>query len=491
MAEVHAIEARIAELSKLLEGIGNDGQLEVRLRVERARLLNDVGRPIDARSDHLRVVELQPAHQENLFDLGRLLAAEGKRKAAQVVYQEAVKHFPSDVACRINLGSAYLQSGDPTAARVQYQAALALDSELPQAHGGLYYALNELGEYGAAAEHQQKAFGAHHLFKSPYRGSGEPISVLLLLASTGGNTPIEKLLDEQVFQTYVVVADFFDATQQRLPEHHLVVNGIGDPDISAYALECSHRLEQQVLVPVLNRSSAVLATGRCKNAARLAAIPHLRTAKTEAFPHQLLAENGGAEVLLAAGFSFPLLLRVPGYHMGMHFVRVQHPANLVAEVAKLPGANRPDAELLAIEYLDARGADGASRKYRVMMIDGKLYPLHLAISPNWKIHYFSADMKDRPDHRAEEFNFLNDMPGLLGEKAMGVLRDLQSAIGLDYGGVDFGLNAQGEVLLFEANATMVVEQPDADPRWDYRRKAVSRIHAAVQEMLLQRCSVMA
>jgi hypothetical protein len=39
-------------------------------------------------------------------------------------------------------------------------------------------------------------------------------------------------------------------------------------------------------------------------------------------------------------------------------------------------------------------------------------------------------------------------------------------------------------LLFEANATMVVEQPDGDPRWDYRRAAVERIHAAVRDLLL-------
>jgi hypothetical protein len=120
-----------------------------------------------------------------------------------------------------------------------------------------------------------------------------------------------------------------------------------------------------------------------------------------------------------------------------------------------------------------------------MFVDGRLYPLHLAISPNWKIHYFSADMKDRPDHRAEEAQFLTDMQSVLGEKAMAALERVQTALGLDYGGIDFGLNRQGEILLFEANATMVVEQPDDDPRWDYRRAAVARIHAGVREMLMR------
>lgn len=54
--------------------------------------------------------------------------------------------------------------------------------------------------------------------------------------------------------------------------------------------------------------------------------------------------------------------------MGEHFIQVESPAALSATVRELPGAGRPTAQLLAIECLDARGADGYSRKYRVMMI---------------------------------------------------------------------------------------------------------------------------
>ena len=41
-----------------------------------------------------------------------------------------------------------------------------------------------------------------------------------------------------------------------------------------------------------------------------------------------------------------------------------------------------------------------------MMIDGRLYPLHLAVSRRWKIHFFSADMSDSAEHRAEDRAFL-------------------------------------------------------------------------------------
>jgi hypothetical protein len=93
-----------------------------------------------------------------------------------------------------------------------------------------------------------------------------------------------------------------------------------------------------------------------------------------------------------------------------------------------------------------------------------------------------------PEHRAEEAEFLSNMPGVLGKRAMDALREIQKTLGLDYGGIDFGLNEKGEVLLFEANATMAVIPPDADSRWDYRRPAAERINAAVLKMLLDRAN---
>jgi tetratricopeptide (TPR) repeat protein len=478
-------EDRIRTLSVELDSAAGLGpQREVKVRLERALLLSHLGRCLEARSDHLRVLELDECHRTNLLELGRLLVHTGQREAARTVYAKAVEHYPEDMVALVNYGSSLLALDDPAGARAQYEATLRIDPELPEAHGGMYYALSRLGERDAAALHRQKAFGRKNLFQSPYRGEAPPVSIVLLVSSTGGNTPIEKLLDDTVFQTWVVVADFYDA-HASLPEHQLIFNGICDVEVASEALYAAQKLLARSQSRILNSPSAVLATSRCENALRMAHLPGVRTAKTLLYPYALLAGDEGAATLESDGFRFPLLLRVPGFHMGDHFIEVGEPAALAAQVATLPGAGQPDANLLAIEYLDARGKDGCARKYRAIFVDGKIYPLHLAISPNWKIHYFSADMADRPDHRAEEARFLADMPGFLGPKAMAGIQAIHDRLGLDYGGIDFGLGRQGEVLLFETNAAMVVEQPAPDPRWDYRRAAVGRIHDAVRAMLMK------
>ncbi|MFY9855285.1 MAG: tetratricopeptide repeat protein [Terracidiphilus sp.] len=478
-------DARVKLLDAQLDPDKNiDKDTEVALRVERATLLAQMGRNLEARTDYLRVLELEPSHLENLFGLGKLLVSTGKRKAAEMVYSEAVRFHPHDKVCRVNLGSVLLEGDNPALARMHYEEALRMDPDLPQAHGGMYYALMQLGEPEAAKMHQRKSFGKKSLFVNPYRGSSQPIPVVLLVSSTGGGTPIEKLIDDRIFETHVVVADFYDK-RNPLPPHKLVINGIGDSEVAAEALDAAEFMIASTSAPVLNMPAAVRATGRSENAERLGLLPGVIAPRTSIFPRALLASPDGLGALAANGFTFPLLLRVPGFHMGMHFIKVESPAALVSAVAELPGFGRPEAEVLAIAYLDARGADGCSRKYRVMMVGGELYPLHLAISEDWKIHYFSADMADRPDHRAEEARFLADMPGVLGSKAMTALLSIQNALGLDYGGIDFALNQRGEVLLFEANATMVVEQPCEDTLWDYRRPAVERIHQAVRNLLIK------
>jgi phosphoserine aminotransferase len=233
--------------------------------------------------------------------------------------------------------------------------------------------------------------------------------------------------------------------------------------------------------PVVNRPERVAATGRCENLARLARLPDVRAPRAARVARARLQGPDAVAALQAQGIDFPLLLRSPGYHTGEHFLRVAAPADLPTALAALPGD-----ELLAIEFIDVRGRDALVRKYRVMMIGGELLPLHLAISPDWKVHYFSAAMADHPAHRAEEAAFLAGMERVLGERAMRALQDVRDCLGLDYAGVDFAIDADGALVVFEANATMAVFAPDPDTRWDYRRPAVARVDAAVRRLLLER-----
>jgi len=411
-----------------------------------------------------------------LNNLGTLLHSSGNRTAARTAYAEAVSRHPSDPMSLVNLGNVLHEGGEFPSARAHYESALSFDPGHREAHQGLANVLADLGDDEGAQWHRRKAFEGRPALQLPYRGAAPPVSLLLLVSSRGGNIPTRNLLDDRVFHISVVLPEFYDP-RVPLPPHQVVFNAIGDADRAAPALVAAQSLVALTTAPVINLPAAVLATGRADHA-RLRRLPGVVLPATVTLPRETLCSADAAATVARHGFRFPLLVRTPGFHTGRHFLRVESPEALAGAVAQLPGK-----ELTVIEFLNARAADGKVRKYRVMMIGGELYPLHVAISSHWKVHYFTAEMAERADHRAEDAEFLENMPEVLGPRAMQALARIQATLGLDYAGIDFGLNAARDLLFFEANATMVVNPPAPGELWDYRRPAVERILAAVRRML--------
>ncbi|HVX76068.1 MAG TPA: tetratricopeptide repeat protein [Bradyrhizobium sp.] len=477
-----AQEARLRQLDEWLARSAGEGD-SITAEVERAALLGALDRRGEAQSAFIDILRRAPQHFSALNEFGTFLTRIGAINAACRVYAEAILHHPDNPMARVNLANLLLRANRHLEAREHYEAALRVDPDHAQAHQGLGAVLSDLGERATAQKHFAIGFRSHAISTQPYRGTRPPVRLLQLVSSGGGNIPTAALLDDRTFQTTVVVADHLDP-RASLPPHQLIFNAIGDADLCRPALEAASRLVARTAVPVINDPRAVMRTGRIDNAIRLREVPGVVTARTTALPRGLLVSADGAAALAARGHMFPLLLRSPGYHTGRNFILVEHADQLASAAAGLPGD-----ELLVIEYLDARGRDGNARKYRVMMIAGEIYPLHLAISRNWKVHYFTSDMAEQPDHRAEEAIFLSDMRTALGGRAMQALRGICDALKLDYAGVDFGLSPDGDLLLFEANATMVIAIPGADERWAYRRAAIGGIMDAVVTMIMRTAQV--
>lgn len=454
----------------------------IALRFERAGLLATLGQTELAKQCYLEILHLDPTHFGTLNNFGTLLYETGFCTAARTVYTQAVTCHPEQPLAHVNLANLLLYKDELAGARKHYETALRLNPGNVAAHQGLSAVFLETGEEEAMRHHRELGFRGQPVKTFAYRGDTEPVPLLLLVSSMRGDIPWRRLIDDRVFLVTTLAPAFYNSATE-LPPHQLVFNVIGDTDSCQADLEAAQSLLRHATGPVINPPAAVLATGRMANAERLRGLPGLVTPRIALLPRATLASAGAIEALAKNGLGFPLLLRRPGFHTGKHFGRVGDPDALPSAVAALPGN-----ELMAIEYLNAYGSDGCGRKYRVMMIDGQLYPLHLAISEDWKVHYFTAAMAGHPAHQAEEAAFLNDMPKVLGGKAVAALQSIQAALGLDFGGVDFGIDTAGNVLLFEANPTMLINPPDADAQWDYRRAAIDRALEAARRMLVARAT---
>ena len=94
-------------------------------------------------------------------------------------------------------------------------------------------------------------------------------------------------------------------------------------------------------------------------------------------------------------------------------------------------------------------------------------------------------MVDHAWKREEELRFLADMDAVLGLRAVTGLLEVGRRMDLDYCGIDFSLLPDGRVLLFEANATMLVHPEDENGPLAAKNVHVRQILAAFDVLVLR------
>jgi tetratricopeptide (TPR) repeat protein len=455
-----------------------DGRLaaapdNVDLLFERACCLEDLGWDQPAMQGYLAVLKHDPRNLGALTNLGLMVSQRGDPASGRALFSQALTHHPRAPIANVNLGQALLEQGDLISAEAQFEAALAIDADFAAAHRGLALACEARGDDEGAQRGFERAFSKQAAWTLPYAGTAPPLRVLLLVSGRGADIVTHPFLDDRVMQTTMFVPEGF-RNGTVLPEHDVLFNGIGDADRARSSLERARAIVAQSPAAAINPPERVLQTARDRTAALLHGIAGTILPRTERFARA----DVEPAVLAQRGWTYPLLLRAPGYQAGRYFERVDAPEEVAAAVARLPGQ-----ELYAIAFADVRAPEGSVRKYRVLFIDGALFPVHLAIGHDWKVHYFSADMAERADYRAEEARFLSDIGSALGPRIVEVLAAIGRALALDYGGIDFGIDADGNVVVFEANATMAVYLPPPGAEFAYRRPPYDAVIGAVRAMI--------
>jgi hypothetical protein len=435
-----------------------------------------MGRFSDAVSCYRRAQDAQPQNAAILTNLGRALEASGKAQQALQALGRALELAPDSAEIHYHIATLLEHQLFLKEARHYYETALRLKADYPAARIGLGDVLADLGFEEEAWEQRRLGYAKRALSTTPSLRNDHPVRVLKLMSAAGGNIPLDEVLTPFRFEVTGLIVEFAD----RLPapdSYDTVINAIGDADRCTRGLDAATALLQGSSVRVLNPPERVAQTGREALAERIGGLEGVRTPRVRDVPRELFRKRMAAATLAAEGWRCPLLLRARGYHSGHHFTRVETFGQLEAAGQALPGEH-----LLAIEWLDGTGGDGLFRKYRAMLLGGEVYPLHLAISRQWKVHYFSSDMAVSEAHRAEELRYLADPADVIGERAMTALRRIGEALCLDYAGVDFALGADGEVLVFEANATMRIVPPPPGPLGDSRRPFIDRAMAAARTL---------
>lgn len=388
---------------------------------------------------------------------------------------------PRNPIAHLQSARAFAAAGEFGPARIAFESALALCPALIVAHLGYAEMLTRHGEFAAAIEHIAAGYKPTPAITVPYTGAGTPIRVLQLASAIeGGHVNSDAFLDAGRFEVTTVIVEYWDPIRP-FPPHGVIFNSIADADLCESSLYVAQWLLEGSTVPTINAPDRVLDTGRAANSVHLRDLTTVVVPRIEAFSKAEMLEPGAPQTLAAHGFSFPLLARSPGHHNGSHFSKIDSAEMLAESIAALPGD-----DILILEFIDVREPDGTIRKYRAVIIDGVFHPAHLAVSDTWKIHYFSARMGDA--ERAEEARYFENPRAALGDTIIDGLESVAGKLGLEYLGIDFGIDAQGRPVVFEANAAMTIFLPEDNEASRYRRAPVLAVYDAARKMVATKAS---
>ena len=423
--------------------------------------------------DFERASALSPGRAAILVNLANSYAELGRLDAAEQCLRRALALLPRCREAMASLGSVLVKQGRLADAEAPCRAALALDPQLIGAHQNLSVIL-AVTDPAAARAHRDTAYRCQQIF---VEGAPRPErTILVLAAADAANVPLQHLMPRARVTLIHWYIEYATADQDRaLPPHDLVFNAIGDPDLAPDVAPAVARLLRERGTRVLNPPAKVALTRRSDLPGLLEGIPGIVVPP--------VVRHAGARESLAraaarAGISWPVLVRPLGSHGGAGARKLDR-----ADMWAAP----PGAMSYLTQFVDFVSADGWYRKYRIIFVEGRPYPYHLAISRDWLVHYWTAGMEHGPARREEERRFLAEPDAALGAAAMTALGLIGTRLGLDYAGIDFGILPDGRILVFEANATMLVH-PEHEACFAYRNPAVLAIQSAFDAMLERRAA---
>ena len=335
----------------------------------------------------------------------------------------------------------------------------------------------------AAFTYQRRALQVRQAYRLPARGEGAPLR-LLSIAGPGdmtANTPVDCLLDDAPVELTTLYLEPGRPLPAALPPHDAVFVAIGESAESRALLERATPWTAGFAAPVLNRPERILQMSRERVAALLGGEPGVEMPATAPASREALAAvaSGARRIdeLLPQG-AFPVIARPVGSQGGKGLERLPDAAALAGYLREAP-----ENEFYVARFVDYRSADGFYRKYRVVFVEGRPYACHMAISQHWMIHYVNADMDASEAKRAEEARFLADFDSGFGARHAAALARVHARLGLDYFGIDCAEAPDGRLLVFEADAALLVHDLDPPDLYPYKGPQMRRIFGAFVEML--------
>jgi glutathione synthase/RimK-type ligase-like ATP-grasp enzyme len=446
--------------------------------------LHWLGRLTAALAVFEEALAIDPELPTTQANVGLVCCDLGKWTAATAAFRRSLALSPGEAETWRHLASALHVVADLAGAETACRHAIACQREFVDAYVQLARTLDRARRREEAARIWIAAARMRNLEVKPCR-QGPPVARVLLLAGTDtGNVPTTFLFHHDRYETigvYLLPPSEPDAALaalvKRLPEFDLAFNVIAEADGGQPYLRRAGRLFQHCEKPLLNAPERIPFTRRDRIPHLLVDITGLVVPCTTRLSREDLARIGHRR----RSFRRPKLVRPTGAHGGKDLWRIDRPEQIERYLSQVPFEQH-----YYTEYHDYKSNDGYYRKYRFIFVDRQVFPYHLAIGADWMLHYFRAGMAGTPWKQQEEETFLADYRSVFPQQLSDAVTEIARRMDLDYAGLDCSVTSDNRLLVFEANAGMLVHLYDSMREFPYKHRYVPRIFDAFDQMIARR-----
>ncbi|RXZ39055.1 RimK family alpha-L-glutamate ligase [Oxalobacteraceae bacterium CAVE-383] len=348
--------------------------------------------------------------------------------------------------------------------------------------------LQLLGNDDSAIATQAEAIRMQQLYRLPTARGGD-VKLRLLAIMTAGdfmaNTPLEFMLgnSDVALDILYISADRPLPAAAELPPHDVLFIAVGESDENRPVLRSLAGFAKSWKGPLVNQPEKCMQLSRDRVAILLQSQPGVCmpvTVRAErATMMQIAAGSRNAADLLGDG-DFPLIVRPVGSHAGKGLEKIERFDALAAYLQQ-----HGDDAFYISRFVDYRSADSQFRKYRIALIEGKPYLCHMAISENWMIHYLNAGMAESAAKRAEEAAVMARFDQDFAVRHRAAFELIQQRFGLDYVALDCSETADGELLIFEIDTSMIVHAIDPVDVFPYKQPQMRKVFDAFRALLMR------
>ncbi|KAA8616448.1 ATP-grasp domain-containing protein [Salipiger aestuarii] len=337
---------------------------------------------------------------------------------------------------------------------------------------------------------QARAFETCTLFRTDRGRTGvKTLLVFALPVDIGSNTPIEFLVTSDEFEivTCYLNHDSAGGATAALPDHDVAF--CAAPADAEDALRFSQTIRRALAgsgTKVLNLHDPSVDISRLSLQHQLPRMDGLRLPAAVSCDRPTLTQLGPrpwhGTPLQPLG-DYPVVIRPVGSHAGRGLEKLDDADDMASYLAR-----QDDAEFHLGQFIDyASPHDGRFRKCRIAFIDGVPYPCHLAIAERWDVWYTNARMEESAEKRAEESAFLDAFDHDFARRHAAGLDAIADSIGMDYFGIDCAEDRHGNLVVFEADNSLIVHDLECKTTFPYKGKHMQRVFSAFEDMLRRAC----